>query len=162
MPRRLEAGDQLRRASRGDPKGYVTYTNFEAADAGSGVWAPGATINVDFGVDPSSTAIVSEYTFTVDSVTPLSPTSVAFSGTGVQDPHRSWHGPVDGTIKGSTIDFTLLEMNGVETYRSRRPARSTALVLSPSVPGTDNYEGTRTGTFGIAVSGTRCSRSPLR
>jgi hypothetical protein len=137
-------------AFEGQTKGSVTYTNFEYADPGSGVWVPGATFNVDFGVDPSL-AIVSTYEFAVDSVTPLSPTSLAFSGSGVQQ-SGPWHGPFTGKITGSTISFTLQEINGAENYTLNETG---AIDATGAVAGTwtDNYGGGRTGTFSIADVG---------
>jgi hypothetical protein len=133
-----------------DPmKGNLTYTNFEYADPGSGVWVPSGSFEVAFGLDPSP-AIVSVYDFTVDSVTPLSPTSVKFSGTGVQDAqYGPWHGPFEGKINGSTLTFTLLELNGAESYT----LNATGTIAGGSVTGTwnDNYGGGRTGTFSIGA-----------
>ena len=130
----------------GQTKGNITYTNFEYANPGSGVWVPGATTNPDgslslgsfdvqFSVDPD-TAIVSTYTFTVNSITPLSPKSLSFSANGVQQ-LGPWHGPVTGTISGSTLTFTLLEQNGAESYT----LTAAGSIAGGSVTGTwnDNY-----------------------
>jgi len=147
-------------------KGNIAYTNFEYADPGSGVWVPGASTTLDsslslgsfdvqFSVDPNP-AIVSTYTFTVNSITPLSPTSLTFSGNGVQQ-FGPWDGPFTGTINGSAITFTLSELNGAESYTLNATGTIDA---NGSVAGSwiDNYDPLnfptgRTGKIAIADVG---------
>jgi hypothetical protein len=134
-------------------KGNVTYTNFEYADPGSGVWVPGSAFAVTFGVDPS-TDIVSTYDFTIASTTPLSPTSLSFTGNGVQQV-GGWHGPVTGTISGSTLNFKLIEQNDADPLSYTLNATGTIDANGVITLGTwnDNYGGLRTGTFNIADVG---------
>ena len=137
-------------------KGNITYTNFGLADQGSGVWAPGASFDVTFGVDPN-TSIVSTYNFTIATVTPLSPTSLSFTGNGVQnDGFGTWHGPVTGTITGSTFKFTLIEQNVSDPQSYTLNATGTILANGQITLGTwtDTYGlAGRVGTFNIADVG---------
>jgi hypothetical protein len=134
-------------------KGNITYTNFGLADAGSGVWAPGSAFAVTFGVDPS-TDIVSTYDFTIATTTPLSPTSLSFTGNGVQQVY-GWHGPVTGTVSGSTLTFTLIEQNDADPQSYTLNATGQIDANGAVTLGTwnDNYGGVRTGTFNIADVG---------
>jgi hypothetical protein len=146
-------------------KGNITYTNFELADPGSGVWVPAAITNgngslslgsfdVQFTLDPSD-SIASTYTFTVNSITPLTPTSLSFTANGVQDDaFGEWHGPVTGTINGSTINFTLLEENDNDPQSYVLNATG-QIDGNGVVAGTwfDNYGGARTGKIAIADVG---------
>jgi hypothetical protein len=128
-------------------KGSITYTNFEYADPGSGVWVPGSTFSVGFGVDPDPT-IISVYDFTIATTMPLSPTGLSFTGNGVQQSSQ-WSGPVTGTISVSALTFTLLEQDGTESYTLNAHGQIDA---NGAVTGTwsDNYtDPARTGTFSI-------------
>ena len=118
-------------------KGNITYTNFGLEDEGSGVWVPSGSFDVQFSVNPSDT-IVSTYTFTTDTVTTLSPTSVSFEGNGVQQA-GPWHGPFTATISGSALTFTLSELNGAESYTLNATGQIDA---NGAVTGTwlDNYD----------------------
>ena len=135
-------------------KGNITYTNFGLADVGSGVWAPAGSFDVQFSVDPSDT-IVSTYTFTVNTVTTLSSTSVSFAGNGVQQ-SGPWQGPFTGTINGSTLSFALQEQNGAESYTLNATGQ---IDSNGAVAGSwsDNYPlgipGSRTGKIVIADVG---------
>lgn len=137
-------------------KGNITYTNFGLADQGSGVWMPGSAFEVSFGVEPS-TSIVSVYDFTIATTTPLSPTSLSFTGNGVQDAaFGAWHGPISGTISGSTLQFTLLEQNDNDPKSYTLNATGQIDTNGAVTLGTwtDNYgESFRTGTFNIADLG---------
>ena len=118
---------------------------------------PGSSFDVSFGVDPSN-SIVSVYEFTIGTVTPLSPTSLSFTGNGVQDDgFGSWYGPVTGTITGSTFKFTLLEQNDTDNDPLTYTLNATGTILSNGeiVLGTwdDNYGTDRTGTFNITDVG---------
>ena len=130
-------------------KGNVTYTNFELADLGSGVWAPAGTFDVGFGVDPDP-AIVATYDFTVTSWNPTSPTRVVFEGTS--DGPDPWFGTFEGVIDGSAFRFTMLEMDGVDTFTLNAIG---TIAADGSVTGTwnDDYGIGRTGTFAIADVG---------
>jgi hypothetical protein len=118
-------------------KGNITYTNFGLEDEGSGVWVPSGSFDVQFSVNPSDT-IVSTYTFTTATVTTLSPTSVSFEGNGVQQA-GPWHGTFTATISGSTLTFTLSELNGAESYTLNANGQIDA---NGAVTGTwlDNYD----------------------
>jgi hypothetical protein len=118
-------------------KGNITYTNFGLEDEGSGVWVPSVSFDVQFSVNPSDT-IVSTYTFTTDTVTTLSPTSVSFAGNGVQQA-GPWHGPFTATMSGSTLTFKLSELNGAESYTLNATGQIDA---NGAVTGTwlDNYD----------------------
>ncbi len=131
-------------------KGNVTYTNFGLADLGSGVWVPAGTFDVGFGVDPDP-AIVATYGFTVTSWTPTSPTRVVFEGTS--DGPDQWFGTFKGAINGSAFRFTMLEMDGVDTFTLN--ASGTIAADGSVIDGTwnDNYGLGRTGTFEIANVG---------
>jgi hypothetical protein len=85
-------------------RGTVTYTNFEYPAAGSGVWTIGGTVPLTVSLGGADFA----HTMTITSVTPLSPTSVKFTGTGVYtaDPTVTW--TVMGVISGSDITFTIV------------------------------------------------------
>ena len=87
-----------------DPKQAIAFDVFESADEGEhhvhelrarrrGFGCLGARgfVRRQFGVDPND-SIVSTYTFTIGTVTPLSPTSLSFAGNGV-------HRPVRGTVR---------------------------------------------------------------
>src|SRR4029450_1356621 len=144
-------------------KGNIRYTNFEYADLGSGVWGPGASgstlslgsFDVLFTLDPGTT-VVSTYSFTVSSITPLSPTSLSFIGNGEQaDAFGDWHGPVTGTVSGSTLTFTLIEQNDADPQSYTLNATGQIDANGAVTLGTwnDNYGGVRTGTFNIADVG---------
>lgn len=134
-------------------KGSISYTNFEYADPGSGVWVPAATFDVGFGVDPDP-AIVATYAFTVTAWQATSPTRVVFEGTG--DGPDPWYGDFTGDINGSTFSFTLLETDGVDTFTLNA---SGTVDANGAVTGTwnDDYPShvadSRTGTFTIADVG---------
>lgn len=137
-----------------DPmKGSLTYTNFEYPDPGSGVWVPGATFDVGFGVDPSP-AVVATYAFAVTSWQVTSPNSLTFEGVG--DGPDPWYGDFEGSISGSTFSFTLLETDGVDTFTLNATGTIDAF---GAVIGTwnDDYPSglpvSRTGTFAIADVG---------
>jgi hypothetical protein len=129
--------------------GNLTYTNFELADPGSGVWVPSATFDVGFAVDPD-TAIVATYGFTVTEWHATSPTRVVFSGNG--DGPDPWYGPFTGVIDGSTFSFTLTETDGVQSFTMNAVGTIDA---NGAVTGTwsDNYGAGRTGTFAVADVG---------
>jgi hypothetical protein len=131
-------------------KGNISYTNFEYADLGSGVWVPGASgstltlgsFDVQFMLDPNA-PVVSTYTFTVSSITPLSPTSLSFIANGDQV-DGDWHGPVTGTINGSTLTFKLIEQNDADPLSATLNATGTILADGSVAVGswTDNYDPT--------------------
>jgi hypothetical protein len=122
-------------------------------DPGSGVWVPGSAFAVTFGVDPS-TDIVSTYDFTIATTTPLSPTSLSFTENGVKQV-GGWHGPVTGTISGSTFTFTLIEQNDADPLSYTLNATGQIDANGAITLGTwnDTYGTGRTGTFNIADVG---------
>jgi hypothetical protein len=132
-------------------KGSVSYTNFEVAAEGSGVWVPG-DFSMGFAVAPDTT-IAGTYAMTVTSFTPTSPTSVTFAGTG--DCGCGWISTFTGTISGDSFSLSMTEIN------AGNPAETYAMTASGTISGTgsvagvwsDNYGLGRTGTFAIADIG---------
>ena len=88
-------------------KGNVTYTNFQYADEGSGVWAFGdAAFDVSFeyaGLCQGACV----HTLQVTDFQPLSPTSLSFEGTGFYASNPTWTETFTGTIVGNKITLTL-------------------------------------------------------
>ena len=134
-------------------KGNITYTNFEYANPGSGVWVPGATTNPDgslslgsfdvqFSVDPEA-AIVSTYTFTVNSITPLSPKSLssrqtAFSSSGrgtVRSPERSVGQRSRSRCWSRTARRASRSLPPARSLAARSPARGATTTLVVSAQG---------------------------
>ena len=92
---------------RSTNKGTVQYTNFEAADEGSGVWAFGdAAFDVSFEYAGLCQGACM-HTLQVTDFQPLSPTSLSFEGTGVYAPNPAWTETFTGTIVGNKITLTL-------------------------------------------------------
>ena len=85
----------------------MTYTNFQYADAGSGVWAFGdaargsaqGPFDVSFEYGQCAGACV--HTLQVTDFQPLSPTSLSFEGTGFYAPNPTWTETFTGTIVGN-------------------------------------------------------------
>src|SRR3954452_8531882 len=65
-------------------KGTVSYANFDYATVGSNVWDVRGTYPLSFGGGAYN------HTITVTSITPTSPTSSTFRGTGVYDADNSY------------------------------------------------------------------------
>ena len=82
---------------------------------------------------------------------PTSPTRVVFEGTS--DGPDPWFGTFKGVIDGSAFSFTMLEMNGIETYTLN--ASGTIGTDGSVTNGTwnDNYGLGRNGTFAVADAG---------
>lgn len=85
-------------------RGTVTYTNFDSPSTGTGVWTIGTTVPLTVSLGGTSF----EHTLTITSVTPLSPTSVRFTGTGVSTTDPAVTSTVTGVISGSDIMFTIV------------------------------------------------------
>lgn len=84
-------------------RGTVMYTNFDYPVAGTGVWNVGGTYPLVVTLGGTYT-----HTMTVDTVTPISPTSTRFSGTGYYNPDPSYTWTVQGMVSGSNITFDIL------------------------------------------------------
>jgi hypothetical protein len=99
-------------------KGNITYTNFEYADPGSGVWVagdagdsaspwtPGAPFDVSFEYQGQCQGAC-VHTLQLTEFKSLSPDSVSFKGTGFYAPNQTWTETFTGKIVGSTIKLTL-------------------------------------------------------
>ena len=126
-------------------KGNVRYTNFELAAPGSGVWVPSGAFNVGFTLTGDST--VYTHAFTIDSVTPVSPQAVSFTGTGVFTLDPSWTDTIEGTVSGTSFSFTMVEHN--DSYGSFNLTASGTIAPDGSITGVwfDDFGGFRTGAF---------------
>jgi hypothetical protein len=94
-------------------KGSISYTNFELAAPGSGVWLPAGTFHVEEMYQGGGPY---EHTLTVTGFTPTSPTSLTFSGTGFYAPDPSWTETFTGTVNGSNISMKLVPDDGGAKY----------------------------------------------
>ena len=83
-------------------RGTINYTNFELATPGTGVW------NIS-GWQHLIVTLGGTYahTLTIDRVTPTSPTSMRFRGSGAYDADGTYTWTVKGTVTGSNIDFDI-------------------------------------------------------
>ena len=126
-------------------KGSVTYTNFEFAVPGSGVWVPSGTFDVGFTLTGDST--VYTHAFTIDSVTPISPKAVSFTGTGVFGLDPNWTDTIQGTVSGTSFNFTMVEHN--DSYGSFNLTAFGTIAPDGSITGGwfDDFGGFRTGAF---------------
>lgn len=88
-------------------KGSVTYSNFDLAVDGTGVWVPSGTFDASFEYQGLCNGGC-VHTLTITGFEPLSPNSVAFEGTGFYVPTPSWTETFTGTIVGNQIEFTLI------------------------------------------------------
>ena len=145
-------------------KGNVTYTNFQYADEGSGVWAFGdAAFDVSFeyaGLCQGAVVHVQ-----VTDFQPLSPTSMSFEGTGVYASNPTWTETFTGSIVGN--------QDRADARRRRR--WGAVSVERDDAQREDHAEGSISGTWkddmivlvmapsrSQPVPCPRCSRSPLR
>jgi hypothetical protein len=126
-------------------KGSVSYTNFEYAAPGSGVWVP-ESFNLGFGLGSDPT-VVATHAMTVTSFDPTSPTSLRFAGTG--DSGVGWISTFTGTISGSAFTLQMTEINAGNPTETYALTGSGTIAPDGSLTGTwsDNYGGGRTGTF---------------
>lgn len=128
-------------------KGSVSYTNFEYAAPGSGVWVP-ESFDLGFGLGADPTVVVT-HAMTVTSFDPTSPTAVRFAGTGDGGGGGAWISTFTGTISGSTFTLQMTEINAVDPTETYALTGSGTIAPDGSLTGTwsDNYGGGRTGTF---------------
>lgn len=91
-------------------KGSITYTNFEYASPGTGVWNWSNTqgtynpVTLDFYMLNAHWL----HTMTITSIDATSPNSLQFSATGVFNPNPGYTWTATGTITGSTVNINLL------------------------------------------------------
>lgn len=102
-PQQYAAFNAFDYGATGD-RGTVSYTNFEFAAAGSGVWNIGGShaLTTFLGAAPYA------HTMNIDTIVPTSPTSSTFSGTGFYNADPSYTWTVTGTINGSAIDYLIV------------------------------------------------------
>lgn len=131
-------------------KGELTYTNFEYADPGSGVWVPG-TFDVGFYLAPFGGPFT--HSLTTTGFTPLSPTAVEFHGTGFYAPNPSWTETFTGSIHGSHLELTLVPDDGGALYQWTWTSVSGTIAPEGSVSGTWNDSLLRSDVFTIADVG---------
>lgn len=128
-------------------KGHVNYTNFDLATPGTGAWLPAGTFDVDFffaGGGPYT------HTLTVDSFTPLSPTSVMFSGTGFYVPTPLWTETFTGIVDGTDITLTLVPDDGGALYGWTSTSLVGTIAPDGSIAGTWSDTLGRVDSFEIA------------
>ena len=117
-------------------KGNVTYTNFQYADEGSGVWAFGdAAFDVSFeyaGLCQGACV----HTLQVTDFQPLSPTSLSFEGTGVYASNPTWTETFTGTIVGNKIALTLDADDDGALYQWNTTTLSGTITPQGSISGT--------------------------
>lgn len=131
-------------------KGSVTYTNFEFAVDGTGVWVPAGTFDVDFeylGTGPYT------HVFTITGFEPLSPDSVSFTATGFYEPDPTWTETVEGTIDGDQIAFTMIPDDGGLKYGWTHTDVAGTIGPDGSVSGTWSDDLSRSGAVTIADVG---------
>ena len=133
-------------------KGNVTYTNFQYADEGSGVWAFGdAAFNVSFeyaGLCQGACV----HTLQVTDFQPLSPTSVSFEGTGFYASNPTWTETFTGTIVGNKIALTLDADDDGALYQWNVTTLGGTITPQGSISGTWTDDMTsRGGSFEIAA-----------
>ena len=131
-------------------KGNVTYTNFQYADEGSGVWAFGdAPFDVSFEyAGLCNGACV--HTLQVTDFQPLSPTSLSFEGTGVYASNPTWTETFTGTIVGNKIALTLDADDDGALYQWNVTTLSGTITPQGSISGTWKDDISRGGSFEIA------------
>lgn len=133
-------------------KGNVTYTNFQYADEGSGVWAFGdAAFDVSFeyaGLCQGACV----HTLQVTDFQPLSPTSLSFEGTGFYASTPTWTETFTGKIVGSTIKLTLNADDDGAQYGWNLTKLNGTIAPIGSISGTwtDDMSVPRDGSFEIA------------
>lgn len=132
-------------------KGSVTYTNFEYAAPGSGVWVPTGTFDVGFFLAPYGGPFT--HTLTVDGFTPTSPTSLQFWGHGYYYPNPAWTETFTGTITGDQIEFTMVPDDGGALYGWTWTTVTGVIAANGSVSGTWSDDLYRTDVFEIASIG---------
>lgn len=131
-------------------KGSVTYTNFEFAVDGTGVWVPAGTFDVDFeyqGTGPYT------HVLSITGFEPGSPDSVSFTATGYYEPDPGWTETVQGTIDGDQISFTMLPDDGGLKYGWTYVDVVGTIDPDGSVAGTWSDSLTRSGGVTIADIG---------
>ena len=134
-------------------KGNVTYTNFQYADEGSGVWAFGdAAFDVSFEYAGQCQGTCM-HTLQVTDFQPLSPTSLSFEGTGFYASTPTWTETFTGTIVGSTIELTLDADDDGALYGWNLTKLSGTITPQGSISGTwtDDMIVSRGGSFEIAA-----------
>ena len=136
---------------RNTNKGNVTYTNFQYADAGSGVWAFGdAAFNVSFEYEGQCQGAC-VHTLQVTDFQPLSPTSLSFEGTGVYASNPTWTETFTGTIVGNKITLTLDADDDGALYQWNTTSLSGTITPEGLISGLWNDNIARGGSFEIAA-----------
>lgn len=132
-------------------KGNVTYTNFQYADEGSGVWAFGeAAFDISFEYAGQCQGACG-HKLQVTDFQPLSPTSLSFEGTGVYGSNPTWTETFTGTIVGNKITLTLDADDDGALYQWKTTTLSGTITPQGSISGMWTDDIARGGSFEIAA-----------
>jgi hypothetical protein len=148
-PRQAASFEAFERASN---KGAVTYTNFEYAVDGTGVWVPAGTFDASFEYAGLCNGPC-VHTLTISDFEPLSPNSVSFEGTGFYAPDPAWTETFSGKIVGDQIKFKMVPDDGGTKYGWTFTKVVGTIASDGSVDGTWNDSLLRTGIVEIADIG---------
>ena len=123
-------------------KGSVTYTNFDYATPGTGVWTLTSPVHIDFNIGGNDY----NHTMTVTGVTPSSNNSLSYTATGVYDPDPSYTWNGSGTVSGSNVTLNL-----VYTGTSAGYALQLVGTIAPNGSMSGTETGSNTGTWSAAA-----------
>lgn len=90
-------------------KGSINYTNFDYPAFGSGVWVVGGTFGIAFERVPAD-GYPYHHTMTIDSITPVSTQSIAFTAHGTDPGGAPWN--AQGTVTGAQVKFRVVYGSG--------------------------------------------------